>query len=361
MDPTRPDDMESSDRASDAFQLSPRRRLPLTIGTPDGVKDTAARRDVHRPSQSLASRLGAASPSTFDISTHSIIPDQMKDVVSNTPLTPRSEARRVRFLDVEEERRPIPSNLTHSLVQAARVSNIQTNIHTSLSSDEEVVAAEEQENPFTVSDDSEHDWPLIDRASSPDHASGPVANTSVPEINPDENLQPIAKSDVAKGFPSITVDDTSNDSPDEEQAPNDIEGNAASESDSSDSDDSEAGILALIRDSESSRKRDAELALRPSNKQAVAQPIDKKIPSTTVVSGVAGVWKVNAVPCKRTRPTKENVGWKEQPIDYPFSTKKQPSTNSSRWVIKRVAKDCQHEKAAVKKRHSDVISSRQLR
>ncbi|KAG2173080.1 hypothetical protein INT44_007053 [Umbelopsis vinacea] len=149
VDPTEAswkDDIENQYNASHNVIFSSTKKQPLSMGTPVASNSITGRRDMRRPSQSLVARLGAAvSSPNFDISRHSIIPDLMPSAHRNMPLTPRSAARRVRFLDMEEQSPP-QDEFLHALFpeESSTISH---------SSDEEEVNNEEQENPFEVVND----------------------------------------------------------------------------------------------------------------------------------------------------------------------------------------------------------------
>jgi hypothetical protein len=154
VDPTEAswsDDIENQYDSSQNVIFSSTKKQPLSIGTPVANKPATGRRDMRRSSQSLVARLGAAvSSPNFDISRHSIIPDLMPSVHRNMPLTPRSAARRVRFLDMEQQ--SPPDDILHALFPDSEESSTVSH-----SSDEEEVNNEEQENPFEVSNGADDD------------------------------------------------------------------------------------------------------------------------------------------------------------------------------------------------------------
>ena len=157
VDPTEAswkDDIENQyGSSSQNVIFSSTKQQPLSIGTPVAHKSVTGRRDMRRSSQSLVARLGASvSSPSFDISRHSIIPDLMPSAHRNMPLTPRSAARRVRFLDMEEQQQSPQGDL--STTQFPDSCESSTHSH---SSDEEEVNNVEQENPFEVSNDDAKD------------------------------------------------------------------------------------------------------------------------------------------------------------------------------------------------------------
>lgn len=196
VDPTEAswkDDIENQYGGSSSQNVifSSTKQQPLSIGTPVAHKLVTGRRDMRRSSQSLVARLGASvSSPSFDISRHSIIPDLMPSVHRNMPLTPKSAARRVRFLDMEEQQQSPHEDLLTTQFPDSCESGMHS--HSSdESSDEEEVNNVEQENPFEVSHDD-----AKDDAKDND---GPMPESTVIEQCPprDEalNAQSISDSD----------------------------------------------------------------------------------------------------------------------------------------------------------------------
>jgi hypothetical protein len=324
----------------------------------------------------------------------------MKRTVNNTPLTPKSEARRVRFLDLEDHQ-PF-SDFTRSLVKTAKELSVQPLLldkEFSIASDEEeIVTTQEQENPFTVSDESEDSWSLLERVVQlkPRDEEAAAADSSTVEVeatkgtDQSESVQTanICKKEFGKSNAPSEADSNRSESNDIGLSDNivadatnsdgsDSDSSSSSSSDSDDNSDDEeveSGILALVRDRDNSiaqkiKQDTAEQALRPSNKQqTVTQPYHvaagtKSPPSprssSTVVSVTSGVWKINAMPSKRPRQAKENLGWKERPIDR--SSRKRSATASSPWVINRFSPEHRGPSITSSKKSSKTTLPTQLR
>ncbi|KAJ2957527.1 hypothetical protein NQZ79_g6755 [Umbelopsis isabellina] len=381
-DPTRPSQIfDSQGDYEDKVSLptSPRRRLPLTIGTPEGVKDSSVRRDIHRPSYSIASRLGAASPSTFDISTHSIIPDHMKAAVCNSPLTPRSEARRVRFLDLETQ--SVAMDLTRSLASTARESSISLQ-----ASDDDEITNQDQDNPFDVGEPLAPKWSLLadiapykdkeeavtsktlsdsptDKLSELFQNKGNTTPTLALELS--SNEKSVDDSNTADIFPPVTdnqvteLREANNSSSSDSNSENDESDSESSSSDSNDSDSSTTGIDSSNSnsgdesDTIAGQQEKAEVtvpasptvsegckAATPSVLQPFTKDINVMIPAPVTgaknpISVPAGVWKMNAVPSRSRQPSKENERWVERPIKALSSVKRKSATSSS-WSVKKL-------------------------
>lgn len=368
-DPTRPSQiLDSQEDFDDKLSLptSPRRRLPLTIGTPEGVKDSSVRRDIHRPSYSIASRLGAASPSTFDISTHSIIPDHMKAAVCNSPLTPRSEARRVRFLDLETQ--SVAMDLTRSLANTARESSMS--LH---ASDDDEISNQDQENPFDVGEPTASEWSLLaDIAPYKDKdetvngktlSDSPTAPTPALELSSNEKSRD--NSAAAEIFPPVidnqvtdlrlSSNSSSFDGSEKDESGSESNSSDGNESDSStdDADSSnsnngdERDTMAGQREEKADTTVSALHTVSGDRKPAsplVVQPFIKDInvsipvPVTGAkkpVSVPGGVWKMNAVPSRSRQPSKENERWVERPINALSSVKRKSATSPS-WSVKKL-------------------------
>ncbi|KAG2171490.1 hypothetical protein INT43_009151 [Umbelopsis isabellina] len=381
-DPTRPSQiLDSQEDYEDKVSMptSPRRRLPLTIGTPEGVKDSSVRRDIHRPSYSIASRLGAASPSTFDISTHSIIPDHMKAAVCNSPLTPRSEARRVRFLDLQTQ--SVAMDLTRSLADTARESSSSLP-----ASDDDEITNQDQDNPFDVGEHTAPKWSLLadiapykdkDEAvneetlskSPTDKMSELFPNNDKTTPSPVLELSSNEKSLGNAGAAEILSPVTNNQVTELREASNasssvssekDESGSESSSSNGNDSDSSTDGSDSSNANSgderdiiADQREENADVTVSASShvnegckpaSPSVLKPSIKEmnvlipVPATGAkkpVSVPAGVWKMNAVPSRSRQPSKENERWVERPINA-LSSVKRKSATSPLWSVKKL-------------------------
>lgn len=212
VDPTEAswkDDIENHNgSSSQSVIFSSTKQQPLSVGTPVAHKSVTGRRDMRRSSQSLVARLSASvSSPSLDISRHSIIPDLMPSAHRNMPLTPRSAARRVRFLDMEEQ----SPQEDLSTTQFPDSGESSTHSH---SSDDEEVNNVEPENPFEVTNDDKKDdegqmpeSTVIEQCPCTDEASSTVpisdSDTQSATRNPQEKFLyvDVSDDDGAADFP----------------------------------------------------------------------------------------------------------------------------------------------------------------
>ncbi|CAO3697206.1 unnamed protein product [Umbelopsis ramanniana] len=231
---------------------------------------------MRRSSQSLVARLGASvSSPSFDISRHSIIPDLMPSVHRNMPLTPKSAARRVRFLDMEEQQQsPHEDLLTTQFPDSC-----DSSMHSHSSDDEEEVNNVEQENPFEVSDDDAKD------------DDGPMPESTVIEQCPlrDEalNAQFISDSDaqIATKNPQekVLYVDVSDDNVSEDEGVADLPDNASHASKANELRNQSDGKLELVEKVEKEQQTPIALEIEQSEEQQKEQPgeVVNKVTDTT--------------------------------------------------------------------------------
>jgi hypothetical protein len=302
----------------------------------------------------------------------------MKQAVCNSPLTPRSEARRVRFLDLENQ--SIAMDLTRSLAKTARESSISVP-----TSDDDTITNQDQDNPFDVGEPSASNWSLLadiapfkeekeaisekTQQGSPtdkidqlfqngDQTSNLALQVSGnPESVENQNAADPVIQVTDKQVAALREDSDSSSSHSSEQDESD---SGSSSSGSSDSDSNSDGSDSSNSDSgdddddpiaDQQQNVDAAVSAIPSvpevckpSTASVLKPVINDINvsisvpvtgSKKPVSVPAGVWKMNAVPSRARQPSKENEGWVERPINALSSAKRKSATSSS-WSVKKL-------------------------
>ncbi|KAH8547761.1 hypothetical protein BGW37DRAFT_560575 [Umbelopsis sp. PMI_123] len=363
------EDIENRNGGSENVVFSATKKHPLSIGTSERNKyATTSRRDTRRPTQTLVARLGAVvSSPNFDISKHSILPGLTQPAQRKTPLTPRSEARRVRFLDMEQQ------SSQEEFMQVLFPDSTEPS-SPNISDDEEV-KNEEQDNPFEVLNDDKGEVeavvpkPESIKHEEPQHTevtqnvqSSPLTNSKNSTKSPYDKLLyvDVSDDDVSdgedkSGLPGdakvinrgpnegpdhcnrdIPLDDkveqtelsseeqqNERDNKDHEQPPVELkvvvdvthhESEASSDSNSStseasDSEDMESGLMALWKDRENS------LAGQPKVAEQILsdeQQVDKTVISTTKIISpiISGHMKQPLSPIKATS-VKKTVAYKK--------------------------------------------------